>query len=107
MVSVNDYFLMFLILEIQSISLYVLVALKNSNLSKEAALKYFFYGSFASGILVIGVSLIYGAMGTTNLTDINLLLGAAYNSIPLMFFLGVIFVLVGLFFKLGIAPFHS
>jgi NADH-quinone oxidoreductase subunit N len=106
LISVNDYFLMFLVLELQSLSLYLLALLKRSNLSVEAGLKYFLYGSFASGFLVYGISLIYGSMGTVNFSEINLLLLYSVD-IPFTFILGLFFVLGGVFFKLGIAPFHS
>ena len=70
-----DFFIMYIALELQSLSLYVLASLKRySNLSIEAGLKYFIYGSFASGILLYGISLIYGSFGVTDFSNIYLLL---------------------------------
>ena len=66
---------MYLALELQSLSLYTLACLKRySNLSVEAGLKYFIYGSFASGILLFGISLLYGSLGVTEFNHIYLLL---------------------------------
>lgn len=70
-----DFFIMYIALELQSLSLYILASLKRySNLSVEAGLKYFIYGSFASGILLYGISLIYGSLGVTDFTNIYILL---------------------------------
>lgn len=105
--TVDNYFLMFLVLEFQSLSLYLLASIRRSNLSAEAGLKYFLYGSFASGFLVFGVSLIYLSTGTCNINEINqLLLGLNTNNPPLIYMVGLLFILAGLLFKLGVAPFH-
>jgi NADH-quinone oxidoreductase subunit N len=72
-------------------------------------LKYFIYGSFASGMLLYGVSLIYGSLGTTNLTQIFFLLyslAADADMLPFSLIYGYILIMAGLFFKLGLAPFH-
>jgi len=96
-------------LELQSFCFYILASLKRySNLSIEAALKYFILGSFSSAILLFGISLIYGFFGTTNFFEINILLSNSifffdYSSIIL---LGLVFVSVGVLFKLAIFPFH-
>lgn len=109
LVSANDLFIIYLALELQSLSLYILASLKRySNLSIEAGLKYFILGSFASGLFLYGVSLIYGFTGSTNLSDIYLYLWTSTfsNDLSVGIFIGFIFILVGLLFKLGLAPFH-
>jgi NADH-quinone oxidoreductase subunit N len=79
-----DFFIMYIALELQSLSLYILASLKRySNLSVEAGLKYFIYGSFASGILSYGISLIHGSLGVTDFTNIYILL---YFIIMIIFF---------------------
>jgi len=105
----NDLITMYLGIELQSLSFYVLAATKvHSNYSTEAGLKYFILGAFSSGILLFGSSLIYGFTGTTNFYDLQLLF--INSSIPsdLMsgILLGSIFITVGILFKLGAAPFH-
>jgi NADH-quinone oxidoreductase subunit N len=73
-VSANDYFVMYVALELQSIPLYILATSKRySNVSVEAGLKYFIYGSFASGMILYGISLIYGSVGVTDFSNINIL----------------------------------
>lgn len=77
--------------------------------SVEAGLKYFIYGSFASGMLLYGVSLVYGSLGTTNLTHIYILLYSLsidLDNLPLSLVYGYVLIIAGLFFKLGLAPFH-
>jgi len=106
----NDFIVLYLALELQSFCLYILASLKRySNLSIEAALKYFILGSFASGSLLFGVSLLYGYFGTTNFFEINILL--SYQDLIetdyfIIVVLGLLFVSVGILFKLGIFPFH-
>jgi len=71
----NDFITMYLAVELQSLSLYVLASIKrNKLLSLEAGLKYFATGSFSSGLLVFGISLIYGLFGSTNFGDLGYLL---------------------------------
>lgn len=110
MITTNDFFLMYISIELQSISLYILASIKRySNLSVEAGLKYFIYGSFASGMLLFGISLIYGSLGVTDFTNIYLLLymlSQDASILPLSLVYGFLLVLAGLFFKLGITPFH-
>jgi proton-translocating NADH-quinone oxidoreductase chain N len=104
-------------LELQTLSLYILVSFKQtSSLSTEAGLKYFILGSFSSGLLLFGISLVYGFSGLLNFEDMYIFASAlSYNttgtSIKLLsiesgFLLGLLFILVSLLFKLGIAPFH-
>ena len=107
MVSAADMIVLYLGLELMALSVYCLVGLlKNDSRSNEAALKYFLMGAFASGILLYGISLIYGMTGTTNLqliaqrlTELNI----ADNTLLLMA-LGL--VLIAFCFKVAAAPFH-
>ncbi|MBM3185549.1 MAG: NADH-quinone oxidoreductase subunit N [Bacteroidetes bacterium] len=105
LISFNNFFMFFLGLEIMSIPVYVLVGIKKSNvLSSEASIKYFFTGSFATGILLFGIALIYGATGTFDLATINSIRAIAEPS-P-MFHIGVLFMLAAFLFKVGAVPFH-
>ena len=113
-ITSNDLFYIYLGIELQSLSLYILASLKKySNLSIEAGLKYFLLGSFASGMFLYGISIIYVFLGTTSLNDLNSLLFTFVEfsgGNDLFFCFGVGFgmtmILVGLLFKLGVAPFH-
>ena len=105
MISANDLMLLYLSIELQSLSLYVMVALKrDSTRSSEAALKYFILGSIASAIILYGSSMIYSVTGTTNY-DIIEITSISENSYTI-FSLGLIFILSGIAFKLSAAPFH-
>lgn len=106
MISFSDLTLFFIGLEILSISLYVLAASNKSDLrSNEAGLKYFLMGAFATGFLLFGIALIYGATATFNLQGIHDALAKGAIS-PLMVKTGVLLILVGLLFKVSAAPFH-
>lgn len=75
LVSANDLFVMYLAIELQSFTLYILASIRRySHISVEAGLKYFILGSFASGSILYGISLIYGFLGTTIFNEIYLLL---------------------------------
>ena len=103
MVSSNDLLAMFIGLELQSLSLYVLAALnRNSLLSSEAGIKYFILGALSSGLLLFGISYIYGFSGNTNFN----LIAVNYNSESLGLLIGIVFVLAGLAFKVSAVPFH-
>jgi NADH:ubiquinone oxidoreductase subunit 2 (subunit N) len=105
----NDLFLLYLGIELQSYCFYVLVALKRySNLSIEASLKYFILGSFASGIYLFGVSIVYGMLGSTNFSQIYIAINLFYHLhfLSLATFFGIIFIFVGILFKLALVPFH-
>jgi NADH-quinone oxidoreductase subunit N len=109
MVSANTMLLIYLGLELLSLSLYAMVAFKrNDGVASEAAMKYFVLGAIASGMLLYGMSIIYGLSGSLNLDLIAINLGAQDSSpmgnIGLL--LGLSFILVGLGFKLGVVPFH-
>jgi NADH-quinone oxidoreductase subunit N len=100
-----DLIIVFLALELLSIPLYVLSGLARPNLaSEESAMKYFLLGAFASGFLVYGIALTYGATGTTGLNGI--LAAAAQGGPNLLLLAGASLLLVGLGFKVAAAPFH-
>lgn len=100
--TANDMISFFLGLETMSICLFVLAGLvKNEKKGAEAALKYVLLGGFATGFLLYGIALIYGATGQTNFTEI-----AAAAEPSLLLFAGSGLLLVGIFFKLGAVPFH-
>ncbi|MBI5476334.1 MAG: NADH-quinone oxidoreductase subunit N [Ignavibacteriales bacterium] len=103
--SAADMILLFLGLELMSISLYVLAGfLRKNSLSNEASLKYFLLGAFATGFLLYGIALIYGATGSTNIQFILLKLPELISS--RLFLIGSGLVLIGLAFKVGAVPFH-
>jgi NADH-quinone oxidoreductase subunit N len=100
--SANDLLMVFIGLETMSICLYVLAGLvREHKTGAEAALKYFLLGAFTTGFFLYGIALIYGATGTTNLTEI----ASAMPSGP-MFWAGVALLFVGFFFKVSAVPFH-
>lgn len=107
MTSAFDFMIMYLGLELQTICFYILAAYKtNSNSSTEAGIKYFVLGSFSSGLLLFGITIIYGFTGTTNFQDLSYIL-MDLNTFDLgALVLGLLFILVGVLFKLGSAPFH-
>ena len=103
----NDLIITFVGIELFSLSLYILIAMSlEEKLSKEAAFKYFILGSFASALMLYGISFIYGTVGSTYLPD---LLQAAPNLLATnrLFVLGFILLLVGISFKIAVCPFHS
>ena len=105
MVSFGNLSMFFLGIEILSISLYVLAASDRMNIkSNEAGLKYFLMGSFASGILLFGICLIYGAMGTFDIIEISELSQSA--ELPSWFFIGIVLLTIGMLFKIAAVPFH-
>jgi NADH-quinone oxidoreductase subunit N len=104
MVSASDLMSLYIGLELQSLSAYVLAAfLRDDGRSAEAGLKYFVLGALASGILLFGASLTYGFAGTTNFAGISLALEGGLSMGALF---GLIFVLAGLAFKISAVPFH-
>jgi NADH-quinone oxidoreductase subunit N len=113
MISANSFLTVYLGLELMSLCLYALVALnRDSGASTEAAMKYFILGALSSGLLLYGMSMIYGATGSLDLREISAqvrsLLGAGPDRIPMRPFLvfGLVFVVAGVAFKVGVAPFH-
>jgi NADH-quinone oxidoreductase subunit N len=105
--SAVDLILIFIGIEVVSISLYVLAGIRRDDLkSNEAALKYFLLGAFASGFLLYGMSLIYGFTGTTNLKGIMTAISAMDGKDNSFLVLGCILFIVGFGFKIAAAPFH-
>ena len=105
MVSASDLLTFYVGLELQSLSAYVLAAFQRSdNRSAEAGLKYFVLGALASGILLYGISLLYGFTGTTLFSGVSAALGTDGVSRGELF--GLVFVLAGLAFKVSAVPFH-
>lgn len=107
MSSAASFLSIYLGLELLSLALYAMVALdKNSHLASEAAMKYFIMGAMASGFLLYGISLIYGATGSLEINQVAEHLQVATVSVNTMTVLGMIFLLAGLLFKFGAVPFH-
>ena len=106
MLSSNDFITLYLGLELQSLSLYVLAAIKKDSLkSSEAGLKYFILGALASGFFLFGVSLLFGITGTTSFTMLSSNLLSPENN-SLLLILSIVLILSSIAFKLSIAPFH-
>ena len=105
MVSAGDLMALYMGLELQSLSLYVVAAFRRDSLrSTEAGLKYFVLGALSSGLLLYGASLVYGYAGTTRFDGITDVVNAEDLSLGLLF--GVAFMSAGLAFKVSAAPFH-
>ena len=105
MVSANHFLTLYVGLEILSLSLYALIALRREDgNAAEAALKYFVLGALASGLLLYGISLIYGATGSLQLGEV--LAATQQGDNPWLLKLGLVFVVVAIAFKLGAVPFH-
>ena len=103
MISANDLILFYLGLELQSLSLYILASLDRNNLkSNESGLKYFILSSLASGLLLYGCSLLYGFSGSTNFEIIS----SNTNTDNIGTVFAMVFILVGLAFKVSAVPFH-
>jgi NADH-quinone oxidoreductase subunit N len=106
MISANNMLIIYLGLELMSLSLYALVALRRDHaVSTEAAMKYFILGALASGFLLYGISMLYGATGSLDLTEIAKA-ASSPTSNPTILVFGTVFVVAGLAFKLGVVPFH-
>jgi len=107
MAASNDLITIFLGLELMSLALYVMVGFRRSRLdSNEAALKYFLLGAFASGFLLYGIALLYGATGTTNLARMTEFLAASPLSGNPLLVVGGLLLLTGFAFKVAAVPFH-
>ena len=103
MISSNDLMVFYIGLELQSLALYVLAALNRDELrSSESGLKYFVLSALSSGLLLYGCSLIYGFSGSTNFN----IIGETLNSNNYGLTFGIVFILVGLAFKISAVPFH-
>jgi len=105
MVSAGDLITLYMGLELQTLALYVLAALRRDSVkSTEAGLKYFVLGALSSGLLLYGCSLSYGFAGTTQFTGIIIAVGSDQAPLGLLF--GLVFIISGLAFKVSAAPFH-
>ncbi len=105
MVSSNSFLLVYLGLELLSLSLYALVALqRDSKLASESAVKYFVMGGLASGFILYGVSLIYGATGSIIISEVSQFYSQNPSNLISQF--GMVFIVIGLAFKFGAVPFH-
>ena len=105
--SANSFLTVFLGLELMSLCLYALVALnRDSALATEAAMKYFVLGALSSGLLLYGMSMIYGATGTLAIPDVAASVGALASRDHNFLVFGLVFVVAGVAFKLGVVPFH-
>jgi NADH-quinone oxidoreductase subunit N len=106
MISAGNLITVYLGLELMSLSLYALIALRRDDATAtEAAMKYFVLGALASGFLLYGMSMVYGATGQLDLAQIATVIAAGKaQNLALVF--GVVFIVAGLAFKLGAAPFH-
>ena len=108
MISANNLLLVYLGVELLSLSLYAAVAMQRDNVrATEASMKYFVLGALASGFLLYGMSMIYGATGSLNHSDIAFAATAAVSGEKsIIFIFGIVFLVAGLAFKLGVVPFH-
>ena len=106
MISASHFLTLYMGLELLSLSLYALVALqRDSAVATEAAMKYFILGALASGLLLYGMSMLYGATGTLEVAAISEAIQHGVPNKALLVF-GLVFVVAGLAFKLGVVPFH-
>lgn len=107
MVSYQNLSMLFIGVEIMSVSLYILAGIRKLNFaSNEASLKYFLMGAFSTGFLLFGITLIYGATGSFDIDTIQKYLVENITTVSPLFYPGVILILIGLCFKVGAAPFH-
>jgi len=106
LISANNFITLFLGLEIMSLAIYAMVALrKYDGMAVEAAMKYFVLGALATGMMLYGISMVYGATGSITFTEIKEIIASGQaDGIVLAF--GVVFIVIGLAFKLGAVPFH-
>ena len=106
MISGNNFLTLYLGLELMSLSLYAAIALRRENApSNEAAMKYYVLGALASGFLLYGISMLYGATGSLELNEVlKAVASGRINDVVLLF--GVIFIVAGIAFKMGAVPFH-
>ena len=106
MLSANNFLVVYLGLELMSLSLYALTAMRRDNTdATEAAMKYFVLGALASGFLLYGLSMMYGATGSLEISEVFKAIGTGQINKAVMV-LGLVFIVSGLAFKLGAVPFH-
>jgi NADH-quinone oxidoreductase subunit N len=107
MVGYNDLSMLFIGIEIMSVSMYIMTGIRKRDLiSNEAALKYFLMGSFATGFLLLGIALVYGFTGSFNLDSINSVTAGSSGDMAPLFVAGILLMVIGLSFKVSAAPFH-
>lgn len=106
MISANHFLLLYLGIELVGLSSFALVALRREcKFSAEAGMKYFVLGALASGFLLYGISMVYGATGSLGLPQVQSILGNAKDNNQVLM-LGLVFMVAGVAFKLGVVPFH-
>ncbi len=106
MISGHHFLILYLGLELMSLSLYAMIALRRkSTLSAEAALKYYVLGALASGFLLYGISMLYGATGSLDVAEVFRAIATGYFNYTALLF-GLIFIVASIAFKLGAVPFH-
>lgn len=106
---INDLLLFYIVFELSSLSLYILISFNiQSNISINSGLKYYILGAISSSIILLGIAFLYGITGLTNFNDIiNLLYFININDVyGTVILISIIFIFIGLFFKLGLFPFH-
>lgn len=107
MISAHSFLLIYLGLELLSLSLYAMIASnRDSATASEAAMKYFVLGALASGLLLYGISMFYGLSGTLDITELSAVIKTQAEGNPVMLAFALTFIVVGLSFKLGAVPFH-
>ena len=105
MVSASNFLTVYLGLELLSLSMYALVAMqRDSGIASEAAMKYFVLGAIASGMLLYGMSIIFGVTNSLDLAEINQAISTSDSRLAISF--GLVFIILGVAFKLGAVPFH-
>jgi NADH-quinone oxidoreductase subunit N len=107
MISAHSFLLIYLGLELLSLSLYAMIAFnRNSLRASESAMKYFVLGAMASGLLLYGISIFYGITGTLDINELSVAVNAQTWNHPVALSFALTFIVVGLCFKLGAVPFH-
>src|SRR5690606_19713475 len=106
-VAFHNLSMLFIGIEIMSVALYILAGIRKKDLaSNEASLKYFLMGAFSTGFLLFGIALVYGASASFDLAKIRDYVTSNGSTISPLFYAGILFLIVGLGFKVGAAPFH-
>lgn len=107
MVSYGNLSMLFIGIEIMSVSLYILAGIRKRDFaSNEAALKYFLMGAFSTGFLLFGITLLYGASASFDLKEIRQYIIDNPTGVSPIFYSGILLITIGLCFKIGAAPFH-
>ena len=105
MISAHSFLMIYLGLELLSLSLYAMIAFNRNSLSaSEAAMKYFVLGAMASGLLLYGISIFYGLTGTLDLNQVSATVSSQISKNPVALGFALTFIVVGLAFKLGAVP---